>query len=171
MAGAKVVWKARVQPRVRFFAWLALQDRCWTAERRQRHGLQETDDCALCDQAVETMEHLLTKCPFVSEIWFKIFSALGWISRLPPPNMSFLDWWLRERKGFGKLPRRGFDALLLLVAWMERNDRVFRGKASSLRGLLKRMVEEANLWALAGVVDIDLLLAGVVASSWSQMGL
>ncbi|WVZ90178.1 hypothetical protein U9M48_036505 [Paspalum notatum var. saurae] len=79
MAGAKVVWKARVPPRVRFFAWLALQDRCWTAERRQRHGLQETDDCALCDQAVESMEHLMTKCPFVKEVWFMVFNALGWV--------------------------------------------------------------------------------------------
>ncbi|WVZ65336.1 hypothetical protein U9M48_014716 [Paspalum notatum var. saurae] len=76
MVGAKVVWKARVPPRVRFFAWLALQDRCWTAERRRRHGLQETDDCALCDQTVESMEHLMTKCSFVMEIWYKYLIIL-----------------------------------------------------------------------------------------------
>ncbi|WVZ53294.1 hypothetical protein U9M48_004260 [Paspalum notatum var. saurae] len=148
LAGAKVIWKARVPPRVKFFAWLAIQDRCWTAERRRRHGLQDTDSCALCDQAVESMEHLLTECSFVKEVWFKIFSVLGWVQKFPPPQLSFVDWWLKERKSFGKLQRKGFDALLLLVAWIiwkERNDRIFRWKASMPRVIVQKVVEEARV--------------------------
>jgi hypothetical protein len=34
--------------------WLALHCRLWTAERRKRHGLQDDDGCALCDQEPET---------------------------------------------------------------------------------------------------------------------
>ena len=30
--GAKQVWKTAAPPRVRFFFWLVLHDRCWTAE-------------------------------------------------------------------------------------------------------------------------------------------
>ncbi|WVZ65092.1 hypothetical protein U9M48_014513 [Paspalum notatum var. saurae] len=171
LLGAKFVWKARVPPRVRFFAWLALQDRCWTAERRRRHGLQETDDCALCDQAAETIEHLMIKCSFVQEVWFKVFNALGWVQRLPPLHLSFADWWLQERKRFDKLSRRGFDALVLLVIWVvwkERNDRIFRRRASMPRVVVEKIVEEARLWSFAGVVDLGQLLAGVSASNWSQ---
>jgi hypothetical protein len=31
----------RASPKVRFFFWLALHGRCWTANRRMRHGLQD----------------------------------------------------------------------------------------------------------------------------------
>ncbi|WVZ99622.1 hypothetical protein U9M48_044891, partial [Paspalum notatum var. saurae] len=152
MAGAKIIWRARVPQRVKFFAWLALQDRCWTGERRQRHGLQETDDCALCDQEVESMEHLLTRCSYVREIWFCVFSLLGWLQRLPPHDLPFIDWWTRERKFFSKLQRRGFDALILLMIWLvwkERNGRIFRRMATSPAALVVKMVQEAKLWALA----------------------
>jgi hypothetical protein len=50
-----------------FFIWLAIQDRCWTSERLQRHGL-----CALCNQGVELISHLLFGC--VLEIWFKVLT-------------------------------------------------------------------------------------------------
>ncbi|KAJ1292926.1 hypothetical protein BS78_01G028100, partial [Paspalum vaginatum] len=120
------------------------------------------------DQEVETIEHLLLKCSFVREVWFKVFDALGWVQRLPPTHLSFVDWWLLERKRFDKRARRGFDALLLLVVWIvwkERNDRIFRRRASMPRVLLEKVVKEAGLWAMAGVVDIGLLLAGVSASA------
>ncbi|WVZ68209.1 hypothetical protein U9M48_017172 [Paspalum notatum var. saurae] len=152
LAGAKVVWKARVPPRVKFFAWLALQDRCWTAERRRRHGLQDSDSCALCDQAVSSMDHLLTKCSFSREVWFRCFDVLGWTHRLPSPDLSFIDWWLQARKGFDKRSKRGFDSVVLLtvwVIWKERNDRVFRRKASMPWVVLDKVAEEAKLWVLA----------------------
>lgn len=37
--GAKQIWKTAAPPRVRFFFWLIMHERCWTAERRCRHGL------------------------------------------------------------------------------------------------------------------------------------
>ncbi|WVZ94534.1 hypothetical protein U9M48_040415, partial [Paspalum notatum var. saurae] len=62
--GAKFLWKANVPPKVKFFAWLAAQDRCWTAERCRRRGLQDFDDCALCVQEVESINHLLMQCSY-----------------------------------------------------------------------------------------------------------
>lgn len=43
-----------------FFGWLVLHGRCWTSNWLQRHGLLDRDDCALCVQEVETLDHLLT---------------------------------------------------------------------------------------------------------------
>lgn len=37
LLGAKELWKTRAPPRVKFFAWLALHNRLWTADRRKRH--------------------------------------------------------------------------------------------------------------------------------------
>uniref|UniRef100_A0A453RVM0 Reverse transcriptase zinc-binding domain-containing protein n=2 Tax=Aegilops tauschii subsp. strangulata TaxID=200361 RepID=A0A453RVM0_AEGTS len=55
-------------PRVRFFHWLARLDRCWTADRLARRGLQHPARCPLCNQALETMHHLILGCPFARQI-------------------------------------------------------------------------------------------------------
>lgn len=56
-------WKSWAPPRVKFFIWLACQDRCWTAERRARHGLSHAPRCLLCNQSMETMNHLMVDYP------------------------------------------------------------------------------------------------------------
>ena len=43
--GAKILAKTRAPGKCKFFGWLAIHDRCWTA-RRKRHGLQNDDNCA-----------------------------------------------------------------------------------------------------------------------------
>lgn len=40
---AKQLWKVRASPKVKHFFWLALHGRCWTAQRRFNHGLQDSD--------------------------------------------------------------------------------------------------------------------------------
>jgi hypothetical protein len=62
MLGARHVWKAAVPPKVKFFFWMELHGRLWTADRRHRHGLQQNASCALCDQEDETTDHLLLSC-------------------------------------------------------------------------------------------------------------
>lgn len=41
------------------FAWLAVQDRCWTAARLQRPGLPNHGCCNFCARDPETIDHLL----------------------------------------------------------------------------------------------------------------
>uniref|UniRef100_A0A453MXX7 Reverse transcriptase zinc-binding domain-containing protein n=1 Tax=Aegilops tauschii subsp. strangulata TaxID=200361 RepID=A0A453MXX7_AEGTS len=57
----KFIWKSWAPPWVRFFHWLADQDRCWTADRLARRGLQHHDPCLLCCQDPETVDHLLLR--------------------------------------------------------------------------------------------------------------
>jgi hypothetical protein len=35
LLGAKEMWRTKAAMEVKFFLWLALQDRCWTSERLQ----------------------------------------------------------------------------------------------------------------------------------------
>lgn len=46
----RMVWKAWAPPKVKFFAWLALEDRIWTADRLEKRGW---DNCGLCPFAKE----------------------------------------------------------------------------------------------------------------------
>ena len=45
---ARLIWRAAVPPKLKFFFWLAIHGCIWTADRRRRHGLQDTAECALC---------------------------------------------------------------------------------------------------------------------------
>jgi hypothetical protein len=67
--GAKQIWKTSAPPRVKFFFRLVMHGHCWTAHKRRRHGLQESDACIICDQAVETMDHIILGCVFGREVW------------------------------------------------------------------------------------------------------
>jgi hypothetical protein len=56
--------------RVKLFLWLACQRRVWTADRHRRRGFEAHDNCLLCDQPVETVDHLLVTCPVAREVWW-----------------------------------------------------------------------------------------------------
>jgi len=80
--------------RVRFFFWLCLHERCWTTNRRFRHGLQQSDECVMCDQASETMDHIMLGCSFsrqVCHVWLARLHLLGMIVVEEEP---VLQWWL-----------------------------------------------------------------------------
>ena len=137
-AGAKLIWKTSAPPRVKFFFWLVMHRRCWTAVRRFRHGLQDSNTCIICDQEAETMDHILLGCSFSREVWD------SWIRRLHLQNDIIvreevaMDWWLHNRKMTPKPIRRGFDSLFFLVGWLlwkERNARTFDGAATSVAQL------------------------------------
>lgn len=52
-AGAEELWRARVPSRLKFFFWLPLHKRLC---RCKRHGLQDSNACALCDQITSTRQ-------------------------------------------------------------------------------------------------------------------
>ena len=66
--GAKHIWKTSAPLKVKFFFWLVMHGRCWTADRWFRHGLQDSNACIFCDQDAETMNHILLGCPFSREV-------------------------------------------------------------------------------------------------------
>uniref|UniRef100_A0A453N4F0 Reverse transcriptase zinc-binding domain-containing protein n=1 Tax=Aegilops tauschii subsp. strangulata TaxID=200361 RepID=A0A453N4F0_AEGTS len=64
--------------------WLAKQDRCWTAERLAKRGLDHPPRCVLCNQDPGEIHHLLAACVFSREIWHH---TLAWCKlTVSPPN-------------------------------------------------------------------------------------
>jgi len=117
LLGAKELWKVKAPPQVKFFSWLALHRRLWTAERRKQHGLHEADDCALCNQGNETSDHLFLGCVVARELWFKSLHPVGLDALVPAANAKLDDWWLRERLRIASDARPTFDTLVLPVSW------------------------------------------------------
>jgi len=161
--GAKQLWKTRAPPRVRFFVWLILHGRCWTAERRFRHGLQTSDTCIICDQSSKTMDHLVLGCVFSGEVWGILLRRLQ-LGHLLVVEQPIIDRWLKARKTFQKPFRAGFDSFFFLMAWnlwKERNARTFQGVQRSASKLTDDVHQELRSWCSAGYRGLVALAARV----------
>ena len=163
--GAKILHKTRAPGKCKFFMWLALHDRCWTADRRKRHGLQSDDTCVLCSQLPETIDHLLVGCPFSREIWFKVLRWLGWEMVAPSTHTTNLsDWWLAARKDVPKNGRNGFDSMVVLVCWLfwkERNNRTFDRRVRTIQDVVLKVADEIVLWVQAGFRHLDMVASAL----------
>ena len=73
----------------------------------------------MCDQAEETIWHLLISCVFAREFWFRILSPVGF-QRCVPDNrdQDFAGWWRKAAKQVPKEKKKGFNTLVILGAWL-----------------------------------------------------
>jgi hypothetical protein len=132
---------------------------CGTSERYHRHGFRV--DCALCTHHPELLDHLLLGCSFARKVWLATLNRCSWRDQVLASTDSLTSWWLRARKHIAKAPRKGFDSLVICVAWcvwLEPNDRVFRGVANSATGVTCVVWETMQLWCQAGLVVRSMLL-------------
>ena len=162
MAGAKELWRAAVPPKMKFFFWLALHGRLWTAERRKSHGLQLQAACALCDQHDETTDHLLCSCVYAREVWSRLLQPFGFHGAAPQQTSTLLDWWQLGRTSLPQVLRRSFDSMVLLATWClwkERNRQTFDRRSRTPSELLSIIMEEADAWIGAGFGSLALLTA------------
>ena len=83
---------AKLDPK--FFLWTAAHKIYWTTDRLERKGLQHRAAYPLCDQAQETIDHLLVSCVFARQLWFSILLKFG-LQVLAPnlENENFDEWW------------------------------------------------------------------------------
>lgn len=140
--------KARPSGKCKFFMWLVTHDRCWTADRLARKGLPHTEQCLLCDQDKEKINHLLLHCVCARQVWFCVLQELH--LQALDPNLdasSFDDWWEFVNSRVDGLIKKGLNSIIILAAWSlwnHRNRFVFDGVLPSLNGFLSSIGEEMH---------------------------
>jgi hypothetical protein len=103
-----------LHPNAIFFLWLAIRNRCWTADRLQKRGLYHPEVCPLCDQEPENIQHLCN-CIFARQFWHCVLSSLGLANLSPASNeSSFAEWWRKVCKQVHKSKRRGFNGIIIM---------------------------------------------------------
>jgi hypothetical protein len=127
------VWKIWAPPKIKFFAWLFVQDRIWTSDRLERRNWNNWGNCPLCNRAVESVEHLFVHCRFSIRLWTLIKDWLGLhlLQLNTWRTLPFSDWWSLVTK------RKGMASFALLASWEiwnERNARVFKNKHAPPHG-------------------------------------
>ncbi|CAN6231704.1 unnamed protein product [Urochloa humidicola] len=156
------IWKSWAPPRCKLFIWLVFRNRVWTADRLAKRGLAHPESCPLCDQAEETIHHLLVGCVFTRQVWALIFQHLGLNMLTPEPSTSrFSKWWWSAITMVPKEVRKGLNSLIILVAWevwKHRNSCVFDGARPCIQEVLRAVQAEGNLWCSAGARKLQELL-------------
>jgi hypothetical protein len=154
--GAPQLWKSRAPNKCRFFMWTLLLSRCWTAERRHRHGLSSSANCSLCSQELEHIDHLFLQCAFSREVWFKVLRRCGWHHFAPDPFDCLVDWWLTSKKLVTKPRHRALDSMVISVCWsiwLQRNERLFSREISDPTSVAGSSWNMLAMWARASLVD------------------
>lgn len=117
LLGAAELWRTKAPPKVKFFFWLVLYRRLWTAEHCKRHGLQDDDACALCGPEPEIGEHLFLGCIVARELWFRLLAPVGLDALVPEHRDDITTWWLGQHLRIDFAAKPAFDTLMLLLCW------------------------------------------------------
>jgi hypothetical protein len=103
---ASTIWTARVEPRCRFFAWLAIQGKAPTTDNLLKKNWPCDPECSLCFCMMETNEHLLTECNFTEAVWDKVVEDLPVHQSLIPFNKGSISNWLEAAARVGSKKKR-----------------------------------------------------------------
>jgi hypothetical protein len=73
----KRIWKSWTAPKCKVFVWLSINNKCWTTDKLKKKGLDYPENCVLCDQEDEIVQHILSNCVFTRQFWHNILTAIG----------------------------------------------------------------------------------------------
>lgn len=78
---AKLMCQNSAPAKCLFIAWLVMHDRLPTCSYLRRIGIIVDTTCCLCNQEVETVEHMFFQCEYAAAVW-KMVTEWSGISRL-----------------------------------------------------------------------------------------
>ncbi|KAK1691967.1 hypothetical protein QYE76_008664 [Lolium multiflorum] len=146
------VWSIRVQGKVKFFFWLLLQNRVWTADRLCARGWPHDDNCSLCDQEMESAYHLAFRCPFAREVWLQFHGDFPDMVQRAFDATDVCSWWDISRQCGTKDQRMRELPLAIYVIWhiwKERGRRIFQNKVATVPGVAALVRADMDLLSLA----------------------
>jgi hypothetical protein len=158
---ARRVWKTWAPGKCRFFIWLVEHNRYWTADKLAMRGLSHPERCPLCDQASETINHLLVVCVFAKQFWFE-FLRLANLEDLSPQqvDLSFETWWRNSCSRVAVHLKNCLNSIVILgtwIIWKHRNKCVFDKCRPSVISAVRMAKEELLYWSMAGAKALSSL--------------
>ncbi|WVZ88969.1 hypothetical protein U9M48_035436 [Paspalum notatum var. saurae] len=159
------VWLVWAPAKCKFFLWLLLQNRVWTADRLLTRQWPNSYFCPMCYRNLETARHLFSVCPETCKIWTAMSRWLGCQSLHPnswDADRSLGDWFYSLAGSSSSSSAQGLRSLAILVVWSvwsERNARIFKDEHKTIAALIVEIKEEVRLWSVAGAKHLASLVA------------
>lgn len=102
---ANMVWKSLTPPKSELLLWFLVVGRLSTKDRILRLNIRQGIDatCVLCNEGVETINHLFCHCPFTWKVWCRCphWWNYSWVI-LENPKIAFQSWLGVNRSKLGK---------------------------------------------------------------------
>lgn len=117
-------------PRVKFFAWLLVQNRIQCKSNLLKKNILDDDTCELCNNGSEDADHIISRCPFARSLWEKVGWGSGRIAKV-----SEL-WTSSPPHGTHQGAAPSLILLFCWELWKHRHDVVFRHLAPSVDHLV-----------------------------------
>ncbi|XP_059068451.1 uncharacterized protein LOC131858970 [Cryptomeria japonica] len=91
-------WSKECLPKAGAFAWLATKGRILTGERRKRLDLEGPSKCVMCNQAKESVDHLLLTCEVAQKCWSELQKNLNWQGLLQCSIREVFESWPKHTR-------------------------------------------------------------------------
>ena len=101
--------------------------------------------CKFCNREEEDTDHLLILCPQLMKIWKELEVLFDIKSHPPSLKAAFTSW----RLNIKQQDREAWDfcfAATCWSIWLERNSRIFEGKARTETRIIQSTKELISLW-------------------------
>nr|XP_009766185.1 PREDICTED: uncharacterized protein LOC104217597 [Nicotiana sylvestris] len=149
----KVAWRKVIcnnygHPKWIFILRLAILERLAIKERLARWGVNIETTCALCQQGIETVQHLFFECEMTGTIWQQLLHWQG-IQRKKLKWQEELTWIQRVAKGRsgGAALCRMTLAAAVYYIWQERNNVIFKQEKRTAASIVRKIIQEIHLRA------------------------
>jgi hypothetical protein len=146
------VWRVRAEGNAKFFMWLLLQNRNWTAERLRARNLPHDDHCCLCDQEFETAAHLALNYSFATQVWGFFRDQSPRAIMVAARSTTIAAWWKKLRRGKKDDQWKSDISLSVYIiwhVWKERGRHVFQQVSLSPLGVAGLIKADLELLMLA----------------------
>ena len=146
----------------RFFAYLAIQGRCLTADILAKKKITHNPICALCRIHPETVLHMLGGCSFARSVWNFVLPRFEIQAVCTAADEASLEvWWTRT---FARMTHaNATKASSIIIAtwwtiWNERNNCVFNTTASSPIIISQQVEADLREWRRVRLVGAQWVL-------------
>ncbi|XP_038997796.1 uncharacterized protein LOC120122767 [Hibiscus syriacus] len=137
-----LIWFPLHIPKHNMIAWIAILDRLPTKNRLQHMGILSDGLCVLCNDDMETRDHLFIECSLLDSLW----KAILHLSGLRPSSSSWNNLLASASHAW-----KGKSLLITILKlalcaflyslWEERNRRLFKGNSRNEAEILKVIKE------------------------------
>ncbi|XP_077242054.1 uncharacterized protein LOC143882449 [Tasmannia lanceolata] len=144
------IWFLGNIPRHRFISWQAIQNKLSTKDRL--HFLSSFVDsrCLLCKSDREKRDHLFFSCSFSALVWCSLLRGISNRKKQFTSLIAEEEWIRKKFKGNTQVAttaKIAFSATIYFI-WLERNQRVFEGKASHKQDILSSILLSTRIKVL-----------------------
>ncbi|KAF8779733.1 hypothetical protein HU200_002318 [Digitaria exilis] len=147
------LWKTKAENKCKFFGWLILQNKLWTADRILKNGGQANAICTLCRSTPESAVHMMAGCSYSIQVWTSSASMGIILQQLPQTSYRSLKrWWTAMIGDTGTQASQQREQIVTYIAWniwKERCRRVFDNKTMNPSQLVLLIKQDIQNWRTA----------------------